>query len=319
LCADPFTHDPIGEPQVRHRILGPLIAHALGLRGISGLWVIPVSATVYLALLYLFARRWQSPAVAAGIVLLISTTPVVYVAQTWLGYPDILGHLAILVCLMTRAIWPVAPVLFLGMLGDERCAAAYPLVVLWHFWNEPPDVRWRRAAARVAASMVAAAAWYAVYRWIQVEFVIPTGWDQRSFSQEVLSGKYLREGKLFIPLGVFYALRGAWLFPILLTGVWARRPDPIRSRVMSVAAYWAAAGTAIGQGVVVMDVNRCVALCWPAVLIAIRYLSVDRPVAVRHWLTAALVLNLFTPAYNVYGTFIHPVMPLPVALATAAR
>jgi hypothetical protein len=319
LCADPFTHAPIGEPQVRHRILGPLIAYAVGLRGVSGVAVLPAAVTVFLILLYLFARRWLPPASAVGAVLLMATTPVVIFSQTGLGYPDVLGHIALLLCLMTATAWPVVPILFLGMLGDERCAAAFPLVVLWHFWADPREVRWRRAVARVVAAAVAVAAWVAVYRWIQLEFVGPSGGDNRSFAQTVLSGHWLKEGLPFVPLGMYFALRAAWLFPAMFTVVWWAGRAPIATRVGVLAAYWAAVGVALGQGVLVVDVSRCVALCWPGVIIALRHLYHEMPVAARHWLAAAVVLNLFTPNYNVFGRFIQPIMPLPIALATAPR
>jgi hypothetical protein len=313
LCADPFTRVPIGEPQVRHRILGPLIAYAMGLRGVSGEAVLPVAVTLFLTLLYLFAGRWLPPASAAGVVLLLATTQAVTVSQTWLGYPDVLGHLALLVCLMTAAAWPVAPVLFLGMLGDERCLAAYPLVVGWHFLAEAPDRRWGRAAARVAAAGAAALAWLVVYRFIQAEYVSPAGADNGSFVRWVLSGGALRRYLPVVPLGIYFALRSAWLFPIMLTVAWAGR------RWAVLAAFWAAVGVAIGQGVLVADISRCVALCWPAVLIALRHLYDQNPATARHWLVAALALNLCTPLYNVVGTSILPSMPLPVALARAGQ
>jgi hypothetical protein len=126
-----------------------------------------------------------------------------------------------------------------------------------------------------------------------------------------MSGHWIRDGRLNVPLGVYYSLRSAWLFPIMLTIAW------VRGRWAALAAYWVAIGLAVVPGLLVVDVSRCVALCWPAVLIALRHLYHENPRVTGHWLTAAVALNVCTPVYNVYGKVIHPMVPLPIALVFA--
>jgi hypothetical protein len=301
LCADPFTTAPIGEPSTRHRILAPLIAYALGLRGPQGVVVLFFANFAFLVLLYRLMRRHLAAGQAARAVGLLGTTLVVLSSQTMLGYPDSLGHLAILGCLYIRSPWPLVPMLVLGLLGEERCILATPLVLVWHYLEDPPERRWPRLVARGLSIAVAFGAWLLLRMWMHRAFhvVLP---DYEFIGRRILFRQYTA-----IPAAYYFALRAAWLPVFLVVVDW-------RGRVPLLLAYGAAILVALVPGMFVMDTSRSMAFAYPAVLIALVELS--RRDRARLWgvLDSALLLNLFTPQYNVVLTIYFPLWPLPLAL-----
>jgi hypothetical protein len=307
LCADPFTRSPIWEAQTRHRILAPLIAYGLGLRGTSGAAVPVLANTAFLALLYILLRRSLPAGRAAMSVLLMATTLVVITSQTWLGYPDSLGHLGLLICLSTRPIWPLIPCLLLMMLAEERSLVAAPLIVLWHFLREPPDERWSRAVLRSISVIAALALWLMAYQWMKEAFLI------RFTAQDAHIGLGVIQANIFaIPGGYYYALRSAWLLPIMLATVWWRR------RPIQLGAFLAATAVALIAVLIVDDLSRAMAFSFPAVLIALVELERQEGQALGYWLRAALFLNLFTPQYQVLGfRGFYVYWPMPFALVKA--
>jgi hypothetical protein len=297
LCRDPFTHDPVGEPQARHRILGPLIAYAVGLRGDSGQLVLIAATFLFLVLFYLFVRRRWDCEGATLFTALIATTPVVSTSQSWPGYSDILGEVAILVAMMVSSPWLTGPILFVGMLGDERCIAAAPLVALWHVGIKTD----RRPAVafliRGLGSTVALMLWIAFYKWIESEFVrqMPD-FDNDEFKASIADGRFALNAVTYLPGGVYYALRSAWLFPALAV---ARGGEPGRGWLT--IAVGVATAAALIPGALVDDHSRCMAVAWPVVLIAADTVRRQTPEQFSLLVYVALVLNIVTPMYDVFA------------------
>jgi hypothetical protein len=313
LVQNPWRTDANAEPQVRHRLLGPVIAHYLGLRGLWSTLPHLLAITGFLTAAQLLLRRHFDGPTSFKLLLLIGTTQAVITSQTWMGYQDSIGHFAVALCLLTNRAWLAALFLFVGMLADERTAAAVPLLVCWQFIFAP-DRRWTRAIAHGLAGVVATAAWYAYLKWVQSSFVPPealAGLDWRN----MLSTEYYRRFLNDIPLGWFETLRAAWLLPILVVGLWWRE-----GRWWNIIIFLGAVLLCLGQAGLVGDISRSAAFVWPAVIIAARALATHDAARLSIYVNAAVLINIFTPCYQVLAEskfFLYWPLPLSALRALA--
>jgi hypothetical protein len=305
MCRNPFTTAPIGEPQIRHRILAPLIAYGLGLRGAWGSMVPVAANTLFLMLLYRLLRRDLSPRGAGSVVFLLATTLVVITGQTWWGYPDSVCFLGVLGCLATGSPAAFGVLLFLAMLGDERALFSAPLCLLWHLFREWPRPSWPRHLQRGLAVVLAFAVWILSYRVMRSRFaiVLPPRADW------LVSGKNLKAMIEGIPGGMWYALRGAWLLPLTLALAWWRQ-----RRLGALVLYIGAILVALVPGCLVFTISRMGALAFPAVLIAAVQLQERLHDGPGRPTESALLLNLFTPQYQVVSSTFYLYKPLPLLL-----
>jgi hypothetical protein len=294
LAENPWRTDIAFDPQVRHRILGPVIAHYLGLRG---LWAaIPAVAanTLFLAVCYQILLRFAISQLSLLLLTLLATTQTVVSTQTWIGYQDSFGHLAIACCLYFRNAWLCIPLIVLGMLGDERCATALPWVVLWHF-ALAADHRWRRSVIWAVAGFLAIAIWWTIFRWVQGALVPETAKAALNW-KEVVAVRYLAINLNYIPLGAYEAFRAAWILPLLLI------PVLVRQRLWLVLfGFLTALTICILQASLVADISRCSSFGWPALMLSVYYLSQHSPQRLARAVRFALLLNIFTPSYQIIG------------------
>lgn len=294
LAENPWRSDLEFNPQGRHRILGPVIAHYLGLRG---LWaeVPPIAAnTFFLAVALLILQRLTAWRTSVVLLALLATTQTVVSSQTWIGFQDSFGHLAIAICLLVGRPWLALPVIILGMLGDERCATALPFVILWHFVvaEERPYLR---ASLWTIAGLAAVAIWFGLFKWIQSTFVPETAKAALNWN-EVVSFRYLAINLNYIPLGMYEAFRAAWILPIMMVPLLVRQ-----RRWLVLAGFLLALAICVIQASLVADISRCCAFGWPGLFIAIYFLSKYQPVVLDQVSKFALVLNVFTPSYQIIG------------------
>lgn len=302
LVKDPWTHTLVEEPQVRHRVLGPLLANLAGLEDGGGFAVWILANTILLALIYLLLRRRDVvPAVAALSVFVIGTTLVVITSQTWFGYPDSLAFLGLALCLWTRSSWlmfvPAAAVL----LVDERAAAAFPLVLIWHYMADRADLRMRLLLVRGAGVVFATMAWFVYLSWFTDHFGVGS-----EVLRAAAGGDYLVENLPWVPLGLFFGLRFAWgIAAIGPSGVSLR---PIGGRV----TYSLALAVSVVPAILVADISRGAAFAFPAILIVAADRGARAPAATAGLLTAILALNVLTPQFQYVGV---PALYLPLPLS----
>jgi hypothetical protein len=288
-------------------MLAPLLAHYLGLRGLAAGMVPVAGVTILLAVTYVLLRRSFPKRLSFPMLLLLGTTQGFITSQTWIGYQDSFGHLAIALCLLSRRPPLAIPVLFLGMMGEERCAAAVPLVVLWHFATSQ-EQRWRQAMLWTASCIVAVGLWCAAFQWIHGTLV-PLESRQSFTWNEVISVKWFGLYLNDLPMGYFESIRCGWIFPILLLGLWTRQ-----KQWLLVSGYAIAIMLCLLQAGLVGDISRSSSVVWPAVFIAAHFLYRDNPEKFATTLRFALLLNLLTPCYQIMGKLIQLYWPLPFSL-----
>jgi hypothetical protein len=305
LSANPFTTQPVGEPQVRHRILGPLLAYVLGLRDHAGYLVWFAATGLAVATIYALLRRegiaQSTSAVIAGV---MATTSVVTISQTHIEFPDSLAFLFIALAMYVGRAGLVAPLLLLAALTDERALLAIPLLILWRCTRTfRPDTIWRSAAACAAAS----AAWLALYALMAHHFGFTPG-KQLSVAG---AGFSLKAVALYIPNGAYYAFRAAWLLPLVLC-VRELRSSPLLTLALTVSIAIASASV-----LVVLDTSRATTFAFPALLYAATRLRQSNHRLLPLVAAMALLLNVGTPAYFVFGSEMVWLKPLPVSLIFA--
>ena len=125
-CEDPFRRDV--EPALHWRLLPPLVAQALQLRGNSPLvlpWIGILALIGYSAVI-LRRRRSDARFVFGGTVL-IATTAAVLVPVGWLGVNDAWVWLGLLAVAFGRSRWALPLSIFLCPWIDERFIIGLPL------------------------------------------------------------------------------------------------------------------------------------------------------------------------------------------------
>ena len=157
LSRDPWhtTFSTAAYQAVRHRILGPVIAWCLGLRGPSSA-VIPILANplIYMASFVLLKKKTNA-VIAFLSTAILSLTLVCVTSQVWMGYQDSLANLFLLLSLLIESPALSALCVFVGMLADERILAAGMLVLMWHAQDRQTWAERRRDALRHGAWLVA--------------------------------------------------------------------------------------------------------------------------------------------------------------------
>jgi hypothetical protein len=304
----PFGLIPDALPEHRHRVLGPLIAYALHLRGLSSL-VVPLAANLALeAGSYVWLRRQRVRADCALLaVLLLGTTLVVASNRIVLGFQDSLAAVGLLLMLASRNPALSATFLLVFMFADERIVTAVPLVLFWRFMQRPPRTALGDFALRSACFGVAAAIALGLMHWVRVHTGVLEGATEHLRS--TLHFELFREQIDALGLGYFLALRGAWLLPVFAL-LWLGRRS-----TREALFFGAGILLALPAASLIADVSRVAALCViPAFYIAVALLSRDSPQRLRRVLLYALAINVLCPCIHTTGRVYTAAYALPLQL-----
>lgn len=307
LSHNPWTNEIGMESQVRHRILGPVIAYYLGLRGNSSGIVPVLGGTLMLVFSFLVIRRVSNDEWATWSSFLIATTQTVISSQTWFGYQDALGGAGVAACFLVRRSWLGAICLFLGMLAEERCAAAIPFIVIWHFDNDEPD-RWKRGLLWLIWLAAAAALWVLFYFYARSHF-LPV---EQMLKHDLGGTSYrlLINNFSFLPIGFFQSIRGGWI----IIGYALYLMFGRKNYLVGLGCILGIAGCLLQAGLV-GDISRSASVIWPMMLIAVREMTrqpLDNALTV---MKVAVVLNLLSPCYQLIGQEVKYYYPLPISLS----
>ena len=218
-------------------------------------------------------------------------------------------------CLLVRTPWIGAVILFLGMLAEERCAAAIPFVVLWHFLGEK-DKPWRGALLWILFLIVAVGFWLAYYYFALRHFLTPESLASPEFGG--ISFRLLRKNISILPISFFESIRGGWMvigFSIVLLAN--------QRRWLIVGAILAGVIGCLLQAGFVADISRSASVVWPLLLLSIRVIFQSDPLHGLFLLKTAVIFNFLTPCYQVIGAtlnespspfYLDLFYPLPIAI-----
>jgi hypothetical protein len=144
-CEQPFRRDI--EPAMHWRLLPPLVAHTLGLRGWGALalpWLGAAAAALYVARLH--AARLADWRFVFGGTLLFATTSAVLVPVGWLGLNDGWMWLGLIVVAFARNPWARLAACLLCPWVDERFLIGLPLALMVRQADTPAAGGWRALA-----------------------------------------------------------------------------------------------------------------------------------------------------------------------------
>mgnify|MGYP007073215063 FL=1 len=142
-----------------HRILGPLVAHALGLDG-ERYWMFAHGCAVaLLALVFATAARFGAGlAGAALLTLVIGFTGTVQIFKGHTGYPDTITFLLLTATILAyRRPAPFWALQLLNALNHEQVLFFWPWLLWWR--RRDPNARWRDDAIGATAVLAIYVAW----------------------------------------------------------------------------------------------------------------------------------------------------------------
>ena len=311
LCDDPLTTAPLQEPTVRHRVLVPLLAWVLHLRGSAYLVLLFVGTYLFLLGSLILLRRYLPWTQSALTTLLVSTTLAATTTTQWLTVQDSWANAAVVACLLLgRVPWCMGACFLVGMLADERCITTVPLLLLWFYLEESP-AEWRgrlmpRLISVAVCVVLYASVYFALHRLnAPSEHLKYYGFrDNAGFVDSILKGEVFLKQIMYVPAGFWFALRAGWL-PILLLW-WTRRRE-------SWFRTWLLGGLvcATGHALLVEDLSRVMSLAFPALLLAVVQLYQRWPRWTSQLLCLCLLVNLLSPQYQINHDRSTLIVPLP--------
>ena len=224
LSENPFAvgSQNIDFPEHRLRILGPVIAWALGLRGVIGT-LVPVAANVpILMTVYVVVRRRTSLPVAVVSTLLLATTHVTMTSRTLLGYHDSLVFLCLLGAMLCQSWWASSSTFFLALFGDVRAVLVVPFLIAWRLVDQPPERPFRCFVSRLLMYMLVFAVWTVLAILLAHQFQqVDICWSRIMAHLEGEQLSLLRTE--YVHLSASMTFKSAWVFPIILCWIWASR------------------------------------------------------------------------------------------------
>ena len=295
-CEQPFRPDV--ETAMQWRLLPPLVAHALGLRGFAAFvlpWLGVIAAAVFVA--RLLRERLPDWRFVAGGTLLYATTSATLAPVGWLGLNDGWVWLGLLAVAFGRSAWTLPLACLLCPWVDERFIIGFPLA--WIVRSLDRQETWLSPAAWSAL-------WLLPYAALRLALGGNPATNQASaaFLVAVIPDSISLAG--IVPRAWWLGLRAAWF--AVAFAAWVTPP---RQRL---AAAVVLAATLVVTWLLASDLTRSIAIVVPAVLLGCTTLARRFPLHAPRVLLALGVANLFIPAAHVVYKSIDPISPLPLEL-----
>jgi hypothetical protein len=293
-CANPWRTDV--EPALRARLLLPLIAHAVGLKGYS-VFAIGWAGIIVLVLQTL---RWTEGAMhsrlaAIAFAICMGTTSVVMVPMHWLGINDAWVWLGLLAVVFARASWAVPLACLLCPWVDERFVIGLPLAV-WARARLDGSSFWKR--------MLIAVAWLVPFFVLRVFMHVTT--------DDGTSGQFLAAALRDISMVGHRAPLGWWMG---LRAVWVLVAIALIDAVFVRCALWEltlVVGTVGISTFLAHDYSRSVAIVLPLLALGAVRFHQHHGYAATAGLIFIAAVNLVLPAAHIVGGKFHvPIRLLP--------
>ncbi|MFN3402572.1 MAG: hypothetical protein ACK40G_00665 [Cytophagaceae bacterium] len=302
LSIDPFDFSK--DLSIRYRVLTPLLAYLLGLRGPLYIIFPTIIAVVFMAFIYFQLRKKNSPASSFLITSLICfSTPVLFLLH-FQGYVDITSYLLIgLAFVFRRNFILFAILLSLLLLNHDSNIFILPALLYWFY------IQFENKGKGFALSV-------SIFLFTLIPFFL-----YRNFVSEqtsvTYSAKYYLDGikanilsiYQFFPVGFFYAFKLFWIFPIL--GFYYLVKERKNEYVLLFLLVLAAA---LGQLILASDTSRLIGLAFPLVIAGAVIVKQKWGEQVFLSRTAWLILiNFLVPQFYVGQSVMILFYPLPVS------
>jgi hypothetical protein len=290
--------------KLQYRILTPLCAHVLGLRGALFPAFPLLMAGVLLATVYTRFRKENSPSVSAAAAAMIAFSVPVLSSFDFAGYPDTLSYLLIWLCLATDNLVLQCVIFALALFNHDNIAFAFPFLA-WRPWTHETL---RRVALRAGLFllMFVPALFYRHYVNEHTSPLYTPGYylDKHAIVQNVkIVARYAE-------LGIFEAFRLFWILPLAAL-CWLTRERRWNEAGWIVLVFVC---TCL-QLVLAFDTSRYMGLAFPCVLYSVRFLQghYEEPQCGKIlWLLFAA--NFLIPVYFIWEYHVSFHLPWPIIL-----
>ncbi len=294
MAGDPLALDNF--KTVGYRILTPLIAWSVGLRG-CGITVINllVAGGLIWAVYDYFRRNARrvsdAPLAAAVMTSLFATLFTVYYA----GYTDSTTYLLAFLMYRFRQRRLLFYALFgLALFNRESIVFLVPWLVWLNAREGHTRLPW---LVDTIVGFGVAALPYAAFRW-WVGQQVEVSYSLSYYFEHLAENPFavLQYGMETLPPGVFAAFKLLWLVPLLaLVQAWKAHDRTMLGSLLLLLVVPAL------QLFIAADTTRLISLSFPSVLIGLHYLLQTNAMNVRRWIGWLVLGNLFVPNLAVAG------------------
>lgn len=306
MSSNPFTMD---DNPLRHRILGPVIAYYLHIRGPNYMYFPLILVVIFLGAIYSHFRRLGNSQLSAFIAssTMAFSGPVLFLLH-FQGYTDILTHLLLFWCLVLRRskfLWVI--LLALSCLNHEAALFSFPWVILFRTLYYASPLFSLKGVLRLVLD-VGLAALSTVPMFLLREL-----WPIQN--QSLAPGYYLSVlAKMwhitfrFSGLGIFEAFKLFWFIPLFAILTLERKQ---RYHILLVFFLMYAAG--VGQLFVAHDISRLLHHSFPLILFSLEVLfnKFKTSTRLQEALLILIFCNFFVPQYYIGQQSAWPFLSVP--------
>jgi hypothetical protein len=279
-----------------HRLLTPLVAYLLGLRGERIIILNLLIALVLLAVVYHHTRReLYNPCLSFMVTAMLALTMPTLFTIYYGGYTDSTSYLLILLMLICVGRPTLFWLLFLlGLLNRESAIFLLPFFALWHWRSLAAPKTFRRS---ILIGPAATLALYVLFRAVinSQAAVLHSG---AFYFQPLLKDPlyWLRQVAGAYPLGFYSAFKLFWVLPVAAFVLALRGRSYLMAALVVAPVLLAAA-----QSFIAVDTSRMLAMAFPSLLMSVIVLR--KKMSERRLATFMLLIALFNFALpQVYVT-----------------
>ena len=287
MAREPFAND---NPNA-YRVLTPLVAYVIGLRG-ERIQILNVAVAWLLLLLvyYHYRRTAHGPLLSLGAATILGFSMPTLFTVFFAGYTDSTTYLFVFLMLVCRWKPAVYWVLFLlALLNRESVVFLLPFFLLL------PNVGGERKPARLVWTAVGAVLSLAIYlaaRYLIGRYVGPKHSFDFYFGPLRQDPFYwLRQTAAAYSAGFFATFKLFWALPVAAVWLALRRRHWLGVLLVVLPVV-----CALGQSVIAVDTSRVLALGFPSLLVSLEIIRREygeKPI--EPLLAGLIVANLFVP------------------------
>lgn len=293
-CDDPFRTDI--EPSLHWRLLPPLVAHALGLKGMQPFGLSWLGVIAFVISILHYGERWlKSRMSALALTTIISSTSAVLVPLGWLGINDPWVWLGLLVVTLSRERWPGWIACLLCPWVDERFIIGLPLAV-WCRERLRGDAGFLRELSMISL-------WLLPYIGIRGGWWVVQGGDSTSAQFLENGASEFLQSLSLAPLGWWLGMRAGFALGVLaiIHAVWAR------CLMRELALVLATAGVCV---FLAHDLSRSIAIIMPWIVMGAVWVRQQWSEHGGQLLLLCAIANLLLPTAHLSGGTFDIISPL---------
>jgi len=290
--------------RVQYRILTPLLANVLHLRGAMYAYFPLLVAVLFIAGVYWHFRTSASPLFSVAVAGMVALNAPVLNSFAFVGFPDTLAYLLFFACLISNNLALQCAAFGLALFNHDNALFALPFLVYRPWTNEPV----RKTAMRLVLFLVAFVP-VILYR-KYVDSHMTTAFTPGFYLNKESIADNLKCVARYAPLGIFETFRLFWfVIPVALyMQVRSRRWGDVAWLVLVVLLPFL-------QLVLAQDTSRFFAMAFPAILYSAKLLHTHYGDLVsRKMLWLLLAANLWVPVYFVWERHVDFNLPGPIFL-----